>query len=200
MISTKGGQRQAELLDAAERVLTTRGNADASLRDFAAAAGVRIGHLQHYFPTRADLIRAVLERALQRSLERLSSALGPIEERGEQPALTRSETTSLFEILLAEQDDPSCVRLFVEVWAIAMSDESTAAVVRDFYTGYVGHVADLVACVRPDLDRSRSLAVAATVVSLVEGAAIVHSAVGVGRSAEARSEIIRAAVGLVHGP
>ncbi|NCL74151.1 hypothetical protein [Rhodococcus sp. YH1] len=67
-------------------------------------------------------------------------------------------------------------------------------------TGYVGHVADLVACVRPDLDRSRSLAVAATVVSLVEGAAIVHSAVGVGRSAEARSEIIRAAVGLVHGP
>ncbi|MFI6798276.1 TetR/AcrR family transcriptional regulator [Streptosporangium canum] len=56
MTATKGAKRQAELLDAAERVLTTRGNANAALRDFAAEAGVRIGHLQHYFPTRADLI------------------------------------------------------------------------------------------------------------------------------------------------
>lgn len=176
------------------------GNANASMRDFAAAADVRLGHLQHYYPTRADLIRAVLERALQRSLERVSAATKFVDEVDTEVTLTESETARLFHTLLAEHDDPSCVRMFMEIWGgIAVSDKATAAVVRDFYTQYVGHITDLVSCVRPELDRPRCSAVAAAVVSLLEGAAVVHSSIGIEGSADSRSEIVRSAVALVHG-
>ncbi|MFI7055593.1 TetR/AcrR family transcriptional regulator [Streptosporangium canum] len=199
MTATKGAKRQAELLDAAERVLTTRGNANAALRDFAAEAGVRIGHLQHYFPTRADLIRAVLDRALRRSLERLSAVIGMDPDGDGNRTLTRADTERLLEVLLAEQDDPGCVRLFMEIWAIAASDEQIAAVLREFYGKYVGHVAELVACAQPQLPESRRTALAETVMSLIEGASVVRSDIGVGRSAEGHCEIVRTALALIHG-
>ncbi|MEU0477580.1 TetR/AcrR family transcriptional regulator [Streptosporangium sp. NPDC006013] len=199
MTSTKGAQRQAELLDAAERVLTTRGNANAALRDFAAEASVRIGHLQHYFPTRADLIRAVLDRALRRSLERLSAATGPDADGAGNRTLTRADSERLLGVLLAEQDDPTCVRLYMEIWAIAVSDEQIAAVVQEFYGKYVGHVAELVACAQPRLPESRRTALAEAVVSLIEGASVVRSTIGVGRSAEGHHEIVRTALALIHG-
>lgn len=40
MTPSKGAARAAALLDAAEQVLTTQGNANSAMRDFAAAAGV----------------------------------------------------------------------------------------------------------------------------------------------------------------
>ncbi len=43
MTESKGALRKAALLDAAEEVLVTKGNANAAMRDFATAAGVRIG-------------------------------------------------------------------------------------------------------------------------------------------------------------
>lgn len=199
MTSSKGAQRQAELLDAAESVLTTRGNANAALRDFAAEAGVRIGHLQHYFPTRADLIRAVLDRALARSLARLAEATGLDADDRSERTVTREDTERMLEVLLAEHDDAGCVRLYREIWAIAGGDEQTAAVVRTFYRKYVGLVADLIACARPDVAEDRRITLAETVVSLLEGSSVVRSDIGVRRSAEGDLELVRTAVMLIHG-
>ncbi|WP_433611160.1 TetR/AcrR family transcriptional regulator [Prescottella agglutinans] len=199
MTSSKGAQRQAELLDAAERVLTTRGNANAALRDFAAEAGVRIGHLQHYFPTRAALIAAVLDRALARSLARLAEATGlDVDDRAAR-AVSREDTARMLEILLGEHDDVGCVRLYREIWAIAGADEQTAAAVRTFYRTYVGLVADLIACARPEVSEERRNALAEIVISLLEGSSVVRSDIGVRRSAEGDHELVRTAVTLIHG-
>lgn len=199
MTMSKGAQRQAQLLDAAERVLTTRGNANAALRDFAAEAGVRIGHLQHYFPTRADLIRAVLDRAMARSLARLAEAAGPGAGDGTERAVTREDTARMLEVLLAEHDDAGCVRLYREIWAIAGGDEPTAVVVRAFYSKYVDVVAELIACARTDVSEERRNALAEIVVSLLEGSSVVRSDIGVERSVEADRELVRTAVMLIHG-
>lgn len=199
MTMSKGAQRQAQLLDAAERVLTTRGNANAALRDFAAEAGVRIGHLQHYFPTRADLIRAVLDRAMARSLARLAEAAGPGAGDGTERAVTCEDTARMLEVLLAEHDDAGCVRLYREIWAIAGGDEPTAVVVRAFYRKYVDVVAELIACARTDVSEERRNALAEIVVSLLEGSSVVRSDIGVERSAEADRELVRTAVMLIHG-
>lgn len=199
MTMSKGAQRQAQLLDAAERVLTTRGNANAALRDFAAEAGVRIGHLQHYFPTRADLIRAVLDRAMARSLARLAEAAGPGAGDGTERAVTHEDTARMLEVLLAEHDDAGCVRLYREIWAIAGGDEPTAVVVRAFYRKYVDVVAELIACARTDVSEERRNALAEIVVSLLEGSSVVRSDIGVVRSAEADRELVRTAVTLIHG-
>ncbi|MFE0013149.1 TetR/AcrR family transcriptional regulator, partial [Streptomyces erythrochromogenes] len=66
----KGHQRRAALLDAAEHVLGSAGGAELTMRAVADAAGVRLGHLQYYFPARSDLLAALLDRILTASLAR----------------------------------------------------------------------------------------------------------------------------------
>ncbi len=201
MTGTKGALRQAAILDAAEEVLVAKGNAGSAMRDFAAAAGVRVGHLQHYFPTRADLIRAVLDRSLQRSLQRLKemSGIGVGDGPGAGELLTRKHSERLLAALLAEHSDPAGVGMHFEVWAIAAADEQIAAVVRAFYARYAEHVADLVERARPELGEVQRNAVASTVVSLFEGAAVTRSVIGGLRADGADAELIRTAQWLLHG-
>lgn len=201
MTGTKGALRQTTILDAAEEVLVAKGNAGSAMRDFAAAAGVRVGHLQHYFPTRADLIRAVLDRSLKRSLQRLKemSGIGVGDGPGAGELLTRKHSERLFTALLAEHSDPAGVGMHVEVWAIAAADEQIAAVVRAFYAQYAEHVADLVGRARPELGEPQRNAVASTVVGLFEGAAVTRSVIGGLRPEGSDAELIRTAQWLVHG-
>ncbi|MFF7792953.1 TetR family transcriptional regulator [Streptomyces sp. NPDC007991] len=200
-LTRQGSLRRTSLLDAAETVLVAKGNASASLRTIADAAGIRIGHLQHYFPTRADLIKAVLERALDRSLERLAEATGlrvsPDDPSDIQLPQGRADTADVVAVVLAEQDDPRLVRLYVEVWALAARDDDTAQVVREFYRKYVTHVAALVRLNRPEWTADFCRARAETFVALVEGAALLRSGIAGTRSAATDADLARQAVRLL---
>lgn len=58
-----GAPTRERILDAAERTFAERGGADgASMRDLAAAAGVRLSQLSYYFGTKEALYRAVFAR------------------------------------------------------------------------------------------------------------------------------------------
>ncbi|MFF4607017.1 TetR/AcrR family transcriptional regulator [Streptomyces sp. NPDC001339] len=189
-LTRQGSIRRTSLLDAAEAVLVAKG-ADAPLRAIAAEAGVRVGHLQHYFPSRADLIKAVLERALDRSLERLAETTGLRMVRDDPSAIgTRvgagagaAEPDAVVAVLLAEQDDPRLTRLYVEVWALAARDDDVAVVVREFYQKYVAHVEAFVRQGRPDWPGDLCRARAETFVALLEGAALLRSGIVGSRSA-----------------
>ncbi|MER6946450.1 TetR/AcrR family transcriptional regulator [Nonomuraea sp. NPDC000554] len=193
-LSRRGSIRRASVLDAAERVLVAKGNADASLRAIAAEAGMRMGHLQHYFATRADLVKAVLERALDRSLGRLAEATGP----QSLPAIT-ADPAAVVTVLLAEQEDPQLVRLFVEVWALAARDEDINAVVREFYGRYVGHVEAFVQRQRPGWPAETCRARAETFVALVEGASLMRSGIAGSRSAAMDAQLVQFAAELLRG-
>ncbi|MED7952733.1 TetR/AcrR family transcriptional regulator [Kitasatospora sp. NPDC058406] len=186
----KGAQRRTELLDAAEEVLVTGGGAELSMRAVATAAGVRLGHLQYYFPTHADLVAAVLERVLGRSAERLAPLLAPG---------TDDRAGELVTALLAEQEDARLVRLFAEVWALAARDTAVAGAVRRFYDEYREQVAAFLARTRPELPEQVRRARAAVFVMLVEGAALFRSGVAGDREPASDGELLRAALALL-GP
>ncbi|MEV7778343.1 TetR family transcriptional regulator [Kitasatospora sp. NPDC088351] len=185
-MSGKGEQRRAQLLDAAEELLATAGGTELSMRAVAAAAGVRLGHLQYYFPTYAALVAAVLERVLGRSAERLAPLLG-------QPA----EEAQLVRALLAEQDDARLVRLFAELWALAARDEAVAGAVRAFYAEYRDQVAAFLAARRPELPEPVRRARAQVFVMLVEGAALFRSGIAGERDPAADEELVRTARALL---
>ncbi|WP_052230057.1 TetR/AcrR family transcriptional regulator [Streptomyces sp. CT34] len=200
-LTRPGSIRRTSLLDAAETVLVAKGNADASLRAIAGEAGVRVGHLQHYFPTRADLIKAVLERALDRSLERLAETTGLRLTRDDPSAIEipegRANPADVVAVVLAEQEDPQLVRLYVEVWALAARDDEIAAVVREFYRKYVAHVEAYVQQGRPEWSAELCRARAETFVALVEGAALMRSGIAGSRSGAMDAQIARQAVQLL---
>ncbi|MER5353497.1 TetR/AcrR family transcriptional regulator [Kitasatospora sp. NPDC002551] len=186
----KGAERREALLDAAEGVLVAEGGPELTMRAVAAAAGVRLGHLQYYFPTHAELVAAVLERVLRRSAERLAPLLAP--DAAADPA-------ALVAALLADQEDARLVRLFAEVWALAARDAAVAGAVRGFYDDYREHVAAFLARLRPGLPQAERQARAGVFVMLVEGASLFRSGVAGTRAPDTDEALVRTALELL-GP
>ncbi|MGW5875084.1 TetR/AcrR family transcriptional regulator [Nocardiopsis terrae] len=171
--TAKGLRRRAELLDTAELLLSASGGAQLTLRAVAHEAGVRLGHLQHYFSTRADLLTALLDRVLTTSLDRITDRTGPSDD-GTDPAAVISS-------VLADHDDLPLVRLFTEVWAMAAHDDDAVAV-RSFYAQYAGHVAEVIRHHVPELDETEARARAEVFVMAVEGASLFRSGITGGRT------------------
>ncbi|WP_026128128.1 TetR/AcrR family transcriptional regulator [Nocardiopsis lucentensis] len=188
--TAKGLRRRAEMLDAAERLLSASGGAQLTLRAVAQEAGVRLGHLQHYFPTRPDLLTALLDRVLATSLARITDRTGPSDEGTDPDAVVSG--------VLADHDDPSLVRLFTEVWALAAHDDDAAAV-RSFYTHYTGHVADTIRHHVPELDEAGARARAEVFVMLVEGASLFRSGIAGNRTPGTDAVLRGALLGLLTG-
>lgn len=97
------------------------------MRAVAATAQTRLGHVQYCFPSRTELIAALLRRTLDRSLDRLAPLF--VDAAAHIPP----DTEGLVRQLLAEHDDPRLVRVYAELWALAGRDEAVAAVTRAFY-------------------------------------------------------------------
>ncbi|PYI38653.1 TetR family transcriptional regulator [Arthrobacter psychrolactophilus] len=199
MTPTKGELRRIALLDAAEHVLVTSGNANATMRNIAAASDVRIGHLQHYFPTRSDLMQAVLERVLQRSLAWMRETTGIDLDVGGDAPISRVQTALIFASMMQQQNEPTTVRLYVEIWAMAASDAEIATVLRDFYAHYSGYVEVIVHRAQPGLEASALQAKANSIVALFEGAAIVSAGFAGLRSEGTDIVLLDAIQHLIHG-
>ncbi|MFE6748890.1 TetR/AcrR family transcriptional regulator [Kitasatospora purpeofusca] len=188
----KGAERREALLDAAEEVLVTEGGPEWTMRAVAAAAGVRLGHLQYYFPTHADLVAAVLERVLRRSADRLAPLLSA-------DAGAPGATAGVVTTLLSEQEDARLMRLFAEVWALAARDTTVAAAVRGFYDDYRTQVTAFLARRRPDLPEEELRARAGVFIMLIEGASLFRSGVAGERDPATDEALVSTALALL-GP
>jgi AcrR family transcriptional regulator len=69
---------RTQILEAASGVLLRHGYSGASLRSIAAEAGLPLGNVQYYFPTKAQLMIDVWRHVNSRSLEQLRSELDRI--------------------------------------------------------------------------------------------------------------------------
>ncbi|MFF9654135.1 TetR/AcrR family transcriptional regulator [Streptomyces sp. NPDC014622] len=189
--TTKGAQRRAALLDAAEKILFESGYGELTMRAVAATAQTRLGHVQYYFPSRTDLIAAVLRRTLGRSLDRLAPLFAGTAEH------TPPDTEGLIRQLLAEHDDPRLVRVYAELWALAGRDEAVAAVTRTFYGEYQDHVAGFLRARNPALPDTVCQARARVFTVLIEGASLFRSGIAAHRTEEADAELINTAGALL---
>jgi AcrR family transcriptional regulator len=75
-------------------VLIEEGYAALSIRRIAARAGVRLGHLQYYYPSKADIVRALLERHLESAIEAVESSVTEAAGKASEPAATTGIATA----------------------------------------------------------------------------------------------------------
>ncbi|WP_051357255.1 TetR/AcrR family transcriptional regulator [Azorhizobium doebereinerae] len=101
------------VLAAAVGLLRAQGPAGLTQPRVAKAAGVSQSHLTYYFPTRADLVRAVLEAAVDGQIANLGDAMAAPATPAERiarlaEALTQAENTRvLVSLVLAADGDPA---------------------------------------------------------------------------------------------
>ena len=114
------------LLMAAVKLVREHGLPKLTQPRVAKAAGVSQSHLTYYFPTRADLVHAVLERAAERQRAGVEAAVAAADQGAEALAqqlaqtLSRPENTRvLVSFVLAADADPAARDLF-EKLAVGM--------------------------------------------------------------------------------
>jgi len=176
----KGRRSAAAVLDAAAALLAEEGAAGLSTRKIAARAGMHGGNLQYYFRTKQDLVRALLERYIDQSRDRVGTRMASTGGSAGERLLRGIEE------ILADQASPADCAMFRELWALAAHDAEIAAVVNDFYRRYVAEVAAMLREAVPGLAAARATRVATTVVAWLEGMSIVVAGPAVTTTASRR--------------
>jgi len=164
----KGRKSVDEILDAASALLAEAGYAELSTRKVATRAGMLPGNLQYYFPAKRGLVRALLERYLKRSLERLAARVG-----GGEPS-PEGQLRQIIEGILADQSSTLDCAMFREIWALAVHDPEVAKALDDFYDEYRAHMGAILRSVNPRLQKAGSERLATTVIAMLEGLSILR--------------------------
>ncbi|MEV0589047.1 TetR/AcrR family transcriptional regulator [Nonomuraea sp. NPDC050310] len=115
-----GIARRAQILDAARDLFSVRGYRGASMRDLAAQVGLSLAGVLHYFPSKEDLLAAVLQ-------QRDDVDIPWFEERW---AELGSFRRAIRELQLRNMSEPGVLRLFVTLSAEATDAEHPA---HDFF-------------------------------------------------------------------
>jgi AcrR family transcriptional regulator len=158
----KGRERTESILAAATAVLVEEGYAAFSLRKVAARADMRLGNLQYYYRTKADVVRALLARSL-------ASAARAAEARLLAAGDARDALASAVRAVLADQETGEGARLFVELWALAGRDPEIAAALQAYHAGWWRALVHLLLRAHPGLGRAVAGRRAALAVAMLEG-------------------------------
>lgn len=174
-------QRRAEIADAVLAIVADHGLAAVSQTEVAARAGVSPGRVQHYFPTKQELIEAAFDRG-----NALSSARITARTAGDTPP-GRTLAVVLTELIPHDAATRAHMRVRQSFTAAALADEPIAARMRAAYARLHGQIADLLraaGAAAPDRD-------AVTLVALAEGLAY-YVLIGVTPPGAARDRVLAA--------
>jgi AcrR family transcriptional regulator len=150
------------ILQIALTLMSQRGVDATSMRDLASAAGLNVASLYHYFPSKRDLLEAVLgERGYL-----------PVRAMGHQEHAEPTDETKLggmlAEILRAMFQVEEFVRLMVG--EAIRSEETARAVGNDLFKPFEASIEEWIKANRPDLDqRSGARQVARLLSAMVVG-------------------------------
>ena len=165
----EGSATRRRILRIALTLMSQRGVDGTSMRDLASAAGLNVASLYHYFPSKRDLLEAVLVEQGVLPLQAPMAQLDGV--RSSEPSLAELLT----DILVSMFEVEDFVRLMI---GEAMRGESTArAVGLDLFTSFQDHIEGWIAKNRPDLDeRAGAGEVARLLSAMVVGVFILNSA------------------------
>jgi AcrR family transcriptional regulator len=105
-LTAKGARTRLRILDTAERLFAKKGYSGTTLRDVAAASGLRIPSLYNHFASKDSLYAAVLEQGIAPLLEAMTHYL----QAGEAQPDRRDFTRQMFRLLAQRPQLPRLVQ------------------------------------------------------------------------------------------
>ncbi|WP_214103021.1 TetR/AcrR family transcriptional regulator [Acrocarpospora catenulata] len=166
-------ERRGQISQALWRIAAERGLEAVSMREVATAAGMSIGLVQHYFPSKDEMLVYATSRLRERLGERIRRGLAAVPL----PASPAAQLRALLTALLPTDPDSRAETLVgVAVFIRALNDPSMADRYREGRAQLAAAVADLLQKAGPakdgDAQRGEEAALAAdTLLALVDGLA-----------------------------
>ena len=154
-------KRRQEILEAARVLLSEEGYDQLSLRRVAAAAGIHLKTLQHYFPSKEDLIQSTLEYTSSIYTEASSGFAGSSNpEQGFERYIR---------FLIDDDKDRRSAGFFYQLWARAHVDAPTNERMQAMYMSYTATIEQLMTEFNPDLSKKKRRQRAIMIGALIEG-------------------------------
>lgn len=160
--TARGRARITKILEVARDLFVQGGYGEMTMRQVADRVGISLSNVQHYFPTRDDLLRAMLQRVT----DSYDPAYVDVEAKIANP---RERFAAVLRHLLADVKKAETEKLFVEIWSLATRDSMVREIFDMMYTHYRGRVTALVAAVNPKLSPAQAARRAALVAMQIEG-------------------------------
>jgi AcrR family transcriptional regulator len=159
----KGHETREQILQAALDLLVEEGYRAMSMRRVAAACGMKLGNLTYHFPTREDLIPALLDAVISSyeiEFERIVHRPGvPPEER----------LADICELILEDIRSKKTTRVFPELWALSNHDAFVLERVQELYARARAPIDEIIAEMRPDLPKMERETIALFISASMEG-------------------------------
>ena len=179
----KGRAREAEIIAAAREVLANEGYEQFTLRNVAERVGMRMSHLQYYFATKGDLVRALLAQVAAEYEQKSAEILAQV------PDTPTARFMAWIDFLLQDCWEPRTRHFFIQLWGLAESeDASSGELLKEFYATDIREIRQLLAELSPHLGETLLTQRATIVAGVVEGMMLM---VGSGpRSTDERRELL----------
>jgi AcrR family transcriptional regulator len=159
----RGHETREQILQAALGLLVEEGSRAMSMRRVAAACGMKLGNLTYHFPSREDLIQALLDAvigAYEIEFERIVHKPGVAPEE---------RLADICELILEDIRSKKTTRVFPELWALSNHDAFVLERVQELYARARAPIDQIVAEMRPDLPGSEREAIALFISASMEG-------------------------------
>jgi AcrR family transcriptional regulator len=160
----KGMGRAHDILYAARGLLAADGYAGLSMRRVAAAVGMSLSNVQHYYQSKDALVEALLLYTMDLFQAKMDSI--PAEMTG----ASRSEQfLSTVDMLMDEITDPVTHAIFFEIWALASRNEFASQLMARMLGRERKAVYNLVRGLNPEIPDSEYMQRAILMVAQMEG-------------------------------
>lgn len=142
----KGHETREQILAAALGLLVEEGSRAMSMRRIAAACGMKLGNLTYHFPSREDLVQALLDAVI-------SAYEVEFEIITHQPGVPADARLGRYcQLVLEDIRTKKTTRVFPELWALSSHDPLVLERVQELYVRARAPLLEIIAEMRPDLD------------------------------------------------
>lgn len=159
----KGHETREEILHAALRLLVEEGYRAVTMRRIAAECGMKLGNLTYHFPSREDLVQALLEAVISSYQIEFDRITHDLQASAEQRLL------NICELILEDIRTKKTTRVFPELWALSNHDAFVFDRVHELYARARAPLEEIVLEMRPDLPADKRTALALFISASMEG-------------------------------
>jgi AcrR family transcriptional regulator len=162
-VPTGAGAGRLRILEAAVRSFIRDGGAAFSARGVAKEAKMSLGAVQHFFPTKEQLLAAMLEHVVadfRRAFERLETEL---------PYNGEARLLAVIDYLVADAWKPDSRKFFFNFYALSCHNAFAAELLNNTYAHHRHRLAAYIGAARPHLSEQECFDLALQLVALTEG-------------------------------
>jgi AcrR family transcriptional regulator len=160
---TKGHETRELILRAALHLLVEEGYRSMTMRRVAAECGMKLGNLTYHFPTREDLVQALLDAVI-------SAYEKEFEQIVHNPGLGPEHRLVIYcGVVLEDIRTKKTTRLFPELWALSNHDSFVFDRMHELYARARAPLREIIDEMRPDLDEAQRQKLAVFISASMEG-------------------------------